>query len=105
MSDEKEVIATQGERIAYLLYLIYESLDIPQVDVVRLVAIRGAKLVVVVILNTGSREKAVASFPVLVRGRRPTMQQQHLHFRVVANSLGPDLELALMGPDPDHSHA
>src|SRR5437016_9729859 len=47
----------------------------------RLVAVRRSKLVVGVVLD--------ARF---VAGGRATMQQQHLHLRVVADAFGPDVK-------------
>src|SRR6267378_1981241 len=105
MSHQVEVVAVQVEPLAYLLDLIDESLDLPQVGIIRLVAVCGAQLVVVEVLNACRREVAVASLPVLVSRGWPAVQQQHLGLRVVSDTLGPDLEVAFGGPDRDHLDA
>src|SRR5450759_557467 len=105
MSHKVEVVAVQAERHAYLLDLIDESLDLPQVGVIRLVAVRGAQMVVVEVLNACRREIAVASLPVLVGRGWPAVQEQHLGLRVVADTLGPDLKVAFGSPDRDHLDA
>src|SRR6267378_2041707 len=105
MSHQVEVVAVQVEPLAYLLDLIDESLDLPQVGIIRLVAVCGAQLVVVEVLNACRRKVAVASLPVLVSRGWPAVQQQHLGLRVVSDTLGPDLEVAFGGPDRDHLDA
>src|SRR6266566_6660393 len=105
MSHQIEVVAVQIKPLAYLLDLIDESIDLPQVRIIRLVAVRGAQLVVVEVLDARRREVAVASLPVLVSRGWPAVKQQHLGLWVVSDTLGPDLEVALGGLDRDHLDA
>src|SRR5579864_3255877 len=105
MSREVEVVAVQAESLAHLLYLIDESLDVPQVGIVRLIAVGRAQLVVVVVLDACLGEIGIASLPVLVSRGRPPMKQKDLGFRVIAYTLGPDLESAFRSLDWDHLDA
>src|SRR6266550_7020103 len=105
MAHQIEVVAVQAKRIPYLLNLIDEPVDLPKVGIIGLVAIRRAQLVVIEVLDAGRWEIAVTGFPVLVSRGRPAVQQQHLGFRVVANTLGPNFEVAFRGLDPDHLDA
>ena len=79
--------------------------DLPQRRVVRLVAVRRAELVVVVVLDARGREKAVEGLEVLVRRPGPPCRSSSLSRRVVADALGPDAEVALRRGDRDHPHA
>src|SRR5438132_7337635 len=105
MAHQIEVVAVQTKRVAHLLNLIDEPVDLPKVWIIGLVAVGRAQLVVVEVLDAGRWEIAVTGFPVLVSRRRPAVQQQHLGFRVVTDTLGPNLEVAFGGLDPDHLDA
>src|SRR5450756_2570063 len=105
MTYQVEVVTVQIERLAHLLDLIDEPFDVPEVRIVRLVAVRGAQLVVVVILDACRGEVAVAGLPVLVSRGRPAMEEQHPCLRVVADAFGPDLEVAFGRRDRDHPDA
>src|SRR4030081_3096312 len=105
MARQVEVALVQVEGLAYLLHLIDEPIDLPEVRVVRLVAVRRAQLVVVEVIDDGRREIAVASFPVLVSRGRPPVPEQALRAGVVADALGPDLEVAFGRTDRDHTNA
>src|SRR5262249_55677019 len=67
----------------------HEARQLPQLRCVRLIAVVGAKLIVVVILDAGGGKVAVERFPVLVRQAWPAMKEEHLDRRVVADALGP----------------
>ena len=118
VAEQVEVVAVESERSAYLLDLVDEAGDLPEVRIVRLVAPGRAELVVVVVLDPRphrfdqgpvldprSRKVRVASGEVLVRRPGSTVQQEDLHFRVVADSPGPDAEFALRGRDRDQPDA
>ena len=60
--------------------------------VVGLVAVVGAELVVVVVLDAGAGEPAVARLEVLVGDARPAVEKEDLHARVVPHPLRPDAE-------------
>src|SRR5439155_1150741 len=94
MAHQIEVAAVQVQPVSHLFNLIDEPVDLPKVGIIWLVAVSGAQLVVVEILDTGRREIAVTSLPVLVSRSWPAVQQQHLCFRVVADTLGPNSKVA-----------
>jgi hypothetical protein len=78
------------ELVAHLLYFFYEPRHLPQVRLVRLVAVVGAELVVVVLDAGIGGEVAVEGLEILVRRSRPSVQEQHLHRRGIADPLGPE---------------
>ena len=73
---EHEVVPVQPERPADLLDLVDEPVELPQRRLVRLVAVARAELVVVVVLDPGRGEVAVAGLEVLVGRARPAVEQQ-----------------------------
>ena len=79
LAEEDEVVPVQPEREADLLDLVDEAVQVPQGRIVRLVAVRRAELVVVVVLDAGAGQVAVARLEVLVRRARPAVQEQHPH--------------------------
>ena len=105
MPEEEEVAGVEPEREPHLFNLVDEAIDLPQRRSVRLVAVRGAELVVVVVLDLRIRQIAVAALEVLVRGTRAAVQQQQLASRAVADTLGPDTKRPLRRGDRDEAHA
>ena len=81
------MLAVQAERLAHLLDLVDEAVELPQRRVVGLVAVVRAELVVVVVLDTRGRQVAVERLEVLVGGARPAVQQQHLDARLLPTRL------------------
>ena len=57
---EDEVVATETESAANLFELVDEPIELPEVHVVRMLAVARPQLVVVVVLDPGSGEVAVA---------------------------------------------
>ena len=53
MTEQEEVVGVEAERLAHLLDLVDEPVDLPQRRLVRLVAVRRSELVVVVVLDAG----------------------------------------------------
>src|SRR5215211_635093 len=78
---------------------------LPQVRLVWLVTVEGAKLVVVIVLDPRRRQIAVEGLKVLVGRARSAVQQQQPHCGGVADALGPDPERALRRIDRDHPDA
>src|SRR5262249_43774912 len=102
---EIEIVPVESERLSHLLDLFDESREIPQRRVVWLVAVGGAELIVVVVLDAGGGEIASEALEVLVRGRGPAVQQQNFHAGTVADALRPDAKLAPWRPDGNHPNA
>jgi len=69
-----------------------------------LIAVIGAKLVVVVILNARPGKVTIKRFEVFVREARSSMQQENLDGWVVANALRPHLKNSLRRVHRDHFH-
>src|SRR5438270_4620364 len=105
LPEQIEVAGVEAEPPTHLPDLVDEGRNIPQVRVVGLVAVRRTELVVVVVLDAGHWKIGVASLEVLVRRTRSAVQQKDLHFRVVADALGPDPELASWRGNRDQLHA
>src|SRR5436190_1280344 len=102
---EDEVVPAQPERDADLVYLIDETVQLPQRRVGGLIAEARAKLVIVVVLDPRRGQVAVAGLQVLVGRPRPAVQQQHPEAGIVADPLHPHPEGAGRRPDRDHSRA
>ena len=100
---EHEVVPVQPERLADLLHLVDEAVQLPQRRLVRLVAVTGAELVVVVVLDPRAGQVAVARLQVLVRRPGPAVQEQHPQPRVVADPLHPHPVRALRRVDAGSS--
>src|SRR5579859_6575539 len=77
-----------------LLHLVHEPIQVPQRRLVRLIAEPGAELVVVVILDPGGGQVAVARLEVLMCRSRPAVQQQYPKIGPIADALDPDREPA-----------
>ena len=105
LAEEHEVVRPEPQCHAHLLHLVDEARDVPQLRVVRLVAVGRAELVVVDVFNARRGQERVEPFEVFVRGARPAVQQQHLEPRVVADALRPDTEVTVLCVDRDHGHA
>ena len=101
MPEQKEAVPIQPQRLADLLHLLHEARQLPQVGLVRLVAIEGAELVVVVVLDPRRGQIAVEGLEALVGCARSTVQQQQPHRRRVADALRPDPKRALRRIDRD----
>jgi hypothetical protein len=104
-AEEVEVVFVQPEGLADLLDFLDETRQVPQLGIVRLVAVVGPELIVEVVLDPLGRKEAVDCLVVLVRHARPAVQQQDLHARIVADALRPDMERALRRLDRNHPHA
>ena len=104
LPEQVEVGAIEAERLAHLLHLVDEAWDLPQIRVVGLIAVGGAELIVVVVLDPGGREIGVAGFEVLMRRAGSPVQHEDLHRRVVADPFRPHPELALRRDDRDELH-
>src|SRR5580704_7012301 len=99
MAEEKEVLCVQTEGDTDLLDLVDKAIELPELGIVRLVAVCRAQLVVVVVLDARRRQVAVAGFEVLMGARRTAMEEQQLRSRVVPEALGPDVKLPLGSGD------
>ena len=66
--------------------------QVPQGGIVRLIAEVRPELIVVVVLDAGTRKVAVEHLVDFVRHVRTTVEQQHFDLGVVADALGPNLE-------------
>src|SRR5580704_9071879 len=89
MAEQDEVVPIEPERLADLLHLVDEAVEVPQRRLVRLIAETGAKLVVVVVLNARRGKVAVARLQVLMGRARPAVQEQHPQAGIVASPLHP----------------
>lgn len=99
---EHEALGLEAEGLPDLLHFVDKAIELPQRALVGLVAERRAKLVVVVVLNAGRRQIAVAGFEVLVGRARAAMKEKDSQRRVIADPLGPDLERTRPRVDGDH---
>src|ERR1700737_1953093 len=86
MSEEVKVGLVKTERLPHLLLLPDEARNRPQRRIVGLVAVRGAKLVIVVVLDPGGRQVGIAGLEVLVGCCRTTVQEEQPGGRIVADS-------------------
>ena len=74
--EQVEVVLVEPERLADLFDFFDEAWQFPEFGLVRLVAVVGAELIVVVVLDAGRREVAVEGLEVLVGAARAAMQEQ-----------------------------
>ena len=105
MTQKKEVPGVESKGDTHLLDLVDEAVELPEVGVIRLVAVERAKLIVVVVLDTCRRKVGVGRLEVLVGRGRAAVQKQQLRGGVVAEALGPDMELPFRGGDRDPPRA
>src|SRR5436309_2605470 len=101
MAEQVEVILVETQRLADLLDLVHEARQFPEIRILGLVAVVGAELVVVVVLDTRSGKVAVERLQILVREPGSPMQKEHLHLGIVADALGPDAKSSLRCLDGD----
>ena len=102
---QHEAVPVKAEGLPNLFDFVDEAVELPQRDLVGLVAIRRAELVVVVVLNARRREIAVAGFEILVRRARAAVEEKDSQRRVVADPLGPDPEGTDRCLDGHHAHS
>src|SRR6202034_2543738 len=72
---------------------------------VRLIAVVGTELIVVVVLDASRRQIGIAGFEILVGRARSAVQQQQSDARIVAHAFGPDLEGAMSSGDRNDAYA
>ena len=70
MAVQIEVVTIQVECLADLFDFVDEPVDLPKTRLLRLIAVKRAELIVVIILNAGGREETVENLQVLVRHTR-----------------------------------
>ena len=90
---------------AYLLHLINEARQFPKLGLIGLVAVVGAELIIIVVLDASGREVAVERLEILVGSAWPAVQDQYLHRGMIADSLGPHAEGASGRVDRDQLDA
>lgn len=105
MTEQVEVTLVELECLADLFHFFDEAGGFPEFGLIGLVAVVGAKLIVVVILDAGPGEVAVAGFKVLVGAGRAAVEEENFDLRVVAGTFGPDPERAGGGFDWDEFDA
>src|ERR1700680_1059152 len=105
MAQEEEVVGVEAKSGAYLLDLVDEAVDLPEVGVVGLIAVERSELIVVVVLDARRWKEAVAGLEVLMGRGGTTVQEEQLRGRVVADALRPDVEVALRRRHRDHPDA
>src|SRR5688572_30290334 len=105
MPEQIKILPIEAECPADLLYFLDGARNRPKLGCVWLIAVPGAELIVVVVLDASRRQEAVERLEVLVCRSRPAVQQQHFHRGIVANALRPDLEGPTRSGDGNHPHS
>ena len=104
MAEKKEIVGVETQRLTDLLDLIHEAIHLPEGVVVRLVAVEGAQLIVVVVLDSRRGQITVGRLEVLVGRSRAAMEEEQPDPGIVTDPLCPYLELARRGGDRDQTH-
>ncbi len=103
--EEVEVLLVEPERLPDLLDFFDEAGRVPQLGRVRLVAVDGAELVVVVVLDAGYREVTVECFKIFAGRAGPAVEEEHFRGRVITNPLGPHAKGPLRRIHRNHLHS
>ena len=104
MSEQIEVVALEPQCLAHLLDLVDEAGGLPELRRLGLIAVMGAELVVVVVLDARTREVAVERFQVFVGEAGSAMEEEQLDSRVVADAFRPHPEGVCRRGHRDHLH-
>src|SRR5262249_49543457 len=100
-----KVLPGKFEPLAYLLDLLDKAGQVPQLRRIGLIAVSGAKLVVIVVLDAGRGKVAVKRLEILMSRPRAAGQKEDLDPGIVADALGPDAKLALGRVDGNQLYA
>ena len=104
MSEQIEILTVETQRLTDLFHFLHCSRNCPEFRRVGLIAVIGAELIVVVVLDAGSRQKTVERLEVFVGHSRSAVQQQHLDPRIISDALRPDVEGAARRRNRNHFH-